>query len=265
MKTAGAAMIDPQSLSILSGVIADPRFIYAVGIAALAGLVRGFSGFGSALIYMPLVAAVYGPRIAAPTLLLIDTICSLPFAIHAMPHCNWREVTPVTIAGAVVLPLGVIALVYIDPLLLRWFISGLVLVALGTLAAGWRYHGRPTVGASLLIGALAGFGAGAVQIGAPPLLVYWLGGKNSAATVRANIMVYFIMQGVLSIVAYIYSALFTAQTVALSLLLGLPFAILLGVGARWFHGSSDQLYRRVAYIIIAVAGVISLPVFDALR
>lgn len=256
------AILDPQ---LFSDVIADPRFVYAVGIAALAGLVRGFSGFGSALIYMPLVSAVYGPRVAAPTLLLIDTICSLPFAIHAMPHCNWREVTPVTIAGVVALPLGVAALVYVDPLALRWFIAALILVALGSLAAGWRYHGKPTIGASFIVGAFAGFGAGAVQIGAPPLLVYWLGGQNSAATVRANIMVYFIMQGALTIVAYIYGALFTTQTVVLSLLLGLPFAILLAAGACWFHGTSDQLYRRVAYIIIGIAGLISLPLFDGLR
>ncbi len=36
-----------------------------MAIAALSGLVRGFSGFGSALIYMPLMAAIYDPRIAA--------------------------------------------------------------------------------------------------------------------------------------------------------------------------------------------------------
>jgi hypothetical protein len=78
-------------------------------------------------------------------------------------------------------------------------------------------------------------------------------------------MVYFIMQGTLSIVAYFYSALFTAQTVSLSVLLGVPFAILLAVGAHWFHGASDKLYRRVAYIIIAVAGLIRLPMFDGLR
>jgi uncharacterized membrane protein YcaP (DUF421 family) len=42
-------------------------------VAALAaGLARGFSGFGSALIYMPLVAAVYDPRVAAVTLLLMN-------------------------------------------------------------------------------------------------------------------------------------------------------------------------------------------------
>jgi uncharacterized membrane protein YfcA len=256
------SLLDPQ---FYAAVIADPRFPIAIGIAALAGLVRGFSGFGSALIYVPLISAVYGPRVAAPTLLLIDTISSLPFAIHAMPQCNWREVTPVTIAGAVALPLGVAALVYVDPLILRWFISALVLIAVTALAAGWRYRGRPTLAASLGVGVVAGFGGGAVQIGAPPLLVYWLGGQNSAATVRANIMVYFIMQGTLSVLAYIYGGLFTAQTLALSILFGVPFAVLLSVGARWFHGTSDQLYRRVAYIIIAVSGLISLPLFDALR
>lgn len=256
------SLLDPQ---FYAAVIADPRFPIAIGIAALAGLVRGFSGFGSALIYVPLISAVYGPRVAAPTLLLIDTISSLPFAIHAMPQCNWREVTPVTSAGAVALPLGVAALVYVDPLILRWFISALVLIAVTALAAGWRYRGRPTLAASLGVGVVAGFGGGAVQIGAPPLLVYWLGGQNSAATVRANIMVYFIMQGTLSVLAYIYGGLFTAQTLALSILFGVPFAVLLAVGARWFHGTSDQLYRRVAYIIIAVSGLISLPLFDALR
>jgi len=170
-----------------------------------------------------------------------------------------------SISGALVLPLGVAALLYVDPLLLRWLIAVLVLIALAALAAGWRYHGKPTFAASLGVGALAGFGAGAVQIGAPPLLVYWLGGQNSAVTVRANIMVYLIMQGALSMLAYFYGALFTAQAITLSLLLGVPFAVFMAVGARWFHGASDTVYRRVAYVIIAMAGLISLPLFDALR
>lgn len=258
-------MIDPQILAIFTDAVADPRFAAAVGIAALSGLVRGFSGFGSALIYMPLISALYSPRLAAPTLLLIDTICSLPFALRAVPHCNWREVTPVTIGGAVALPFGVMALLWVDPLTLRWFIAVLVLAALAALVAGWRYHGRPNHTASLGVGALAGFGAGAVQIGAPPLLVFWLGGSNSAVTVRANIMVYFIAQGALSIAMYFFSGLFNAQAIVSSLLLGLPFVVAMAGGAFWFHGASDALYRRAAYLIIAVAALVSLPVFDALR
>jgi uncharacterized membrane protein YfcA len=226
--------------SAFADAAADPRFVYAFAIATVAGLVRGFSGFGSALIYMPLISAVYGPAIGAATLLLFDTACGLPFAIHAWPQANRREVLPVSIAGAAAVPLA-------------------------ALVAGWRYHGKPTLVASLGVGALSGFGAGAVQIGAPPLLVFWLGGANSATTVRANIMVYFILQGVLSLALYFYSGLFSAQVVVLGLLFGVPFAIAMFGGAYWFHGSSDGLYRRVAYVIIAFAGLASLPIFDGLR
>ena len=259
------SMIELPSLASLYPVISEPRFAAAAIIAVMSGLIRGFTGFGSALIYIPLISAVYGPRVAVPTLLLIDTICSLPWAVKAMPACNWREVWPVAIAGTLTLPLGVALLVYVDPLWLRWFISALVLIALGVLIAGWRYQGRPTWYAAAATGAAAGIGGGAVQIAAPPLLIFWLGGQNSAATVRANIMVYFIWSGTLSIVAYAYSGLFTVQTVTLSLLFGIPFAVALGFGANWFHGTSDTLYRRVAYVIIGTAGLISLPLFDGLR
>ena len=98
------AMFEPQ---LFANAIADPRFAVALGIAVLAGAVRGFTGFGSALLYMPLISAIYGPRIAAATLLLIDTICSLPFAIKAIPDCNWREVRVVMITGVIGVPLGV--------------------------------------------------------------------------------------------------------------------------------------------------------------
>jgi len=84
-------------------------------------------------------------------------------------------------------------------------------------------------------------------------------------TVRANIMVYFIAQGALSCLMYFFSGLFSAQAIALSLLLGLPFAVALAGGAFWFHGASDALYRRAAYLIIAVAALVSLPLFDALH
>ncbi|HEY0301577.1 MAG TPA: sulfite exporter TauE/SafE family protein [Rhizomicrobium sp.] len=251
--------------SAFADAAADPRFPYAVTIATVAGLVRGFSGFGSALIYMPLISAIYSPAIAAPTILLIDTLCGLPFALHAWPQANRREVLPVAIGGAAFVPLGVLALLYVSPLTLRWFIAVLVLLAVAALATGWRYHGKPTLLASLGVGATSGFGAGAVQIGAPPLLVFWLGGKNSAATVRANIMVYFLVQGALSFVLYLYNGLFDAQTTVLSLLFGAPFAIAMFGGAYWFHGASDVLYRRIAYGIIGFAGVASLPLFDGLR
>jgi uncharacterized membrane protein YfcA len=258
-------MNSSQILALFHEAVADPRFPIALGIAALSGLVRGFSGFGSALTYVPLVSAVYSPRLAVPTLLLIDTVCGLPFLSGVFHHVNRREVATAAVGGALALPLGMLALLWVEPLYLRWFISLLVLLALFSLVSGWRYHGKPTLPASLAAGAMAGFGGGAAQIAAPPLLIFWLGGNNAAATVRANIMAYFAIQGTLSIVLYAFNGLLNAQALIAALLMGIPFIVALAAGAYFFHGTSDLLYRRTAYVIIAIAGLVSLPLFDGIR
>ena len=258
-------MNSTQILALFHEAIADPRFLVALGVAALSGLVRGFSGFGSALIYVPLISAIYTPKLAVPSLLLIDTLCGLPFLFSVLHHVNRREVITAAIAGCSLLPIGMLALLWVDPLYLRWFISLLVLFALLSLISGWRYHGKPTVPATLAAGAAAGFGGGAAQIAAPPLLIFWLGGNNSAATVRANIMAYFGIQGTMSIVLYAFNGLLNAQTLIISVLMGIPFIVFLAAGAYFFRGASDLLYRRAAYVIIAIAGLISLPLFDAFR
>jgi uncharacterized protein len=38
----------------------------------------------------------------------------------------------------------------------------------------------------------------------------------------------------------------------------------MAAGAYFFRGASDLLYRRIAYVIIAVAALVSLPLFDEL-
>jgi uncharacterized membrane protein YfcA len=252
-------------LAAFTVVVSEPRFAFAAAIALLAGLVRGFTGFGSALIYVPLIAAIYEPRVAAATILLIDTTCSLPWTMMAAPQANWRELWPVSLAATLTIPLGVALLVYVDPLILRWLICALVAVALAALISGWRYHGRPTLLASLATGAASGIGGGSVQIAAPPLLLFWLGGQNAAATIRANIMVCLQISGLVSILAYSLTGVFTLGILTLSLLVGVPFLAAIGVGARWFRGSSDTRYRRIAYVIIGIAALVSLPIFDGLR
>ena len=250
--------------ALFAAPIADYRFWIAMAIAILAGVVRGFSGFGSAQIYIPLIAAVYSPRVAAVTLLLIDTAGSAPFTVRAFGHCTWREVLPMYMAAAAAIPLGTLALLAIDPIVLRWFISILVLSLVAVLIAGWRYHGEARLPITIGVGLISGFGAGAVQIAGPPVLIYWLGAIHKAITVRANCLVYFLLLDLTSCTVYLWEGLITPRLFALSLMLGVPFFVATAVGTRLFHGASDLTYRRIAYAIIAGAAFVSIPVFDSI-
>ena len=248
--------------ALFAAAVENPRFWAALAITVVAGLVRGFSGFGSALIYIPLVAAVYSPRVAAVTLLLIDTVGAAPFTVRALTQCTWREVLPIYLAAAVAVPIGTMALLVVNPLVMRWSISVVVLLLLCVLMSGWRFHGRPNLPATVGIGLFSGFGGGAAQIAGPAVIIYWLSTSNHFHTVRANLLVYFLLLDLTLCVSYVAQGVFTPELVALALLLAAPFFATTWAGATMFHGASDLLYRRIAYVIIAIAALVSLPLFD---
>jgi uncharacterized protein len=255
-------VIDLPDSATFAAALAEPRIFAAIAVAALAGLTRGFSGFGGAMIYMPLIAAVYEPRIAAVTILLVDFLSTTPFAIPEFRRCTWREVLPLSIAMAIAVPVGTWLLIVLDPIVLRWCIALLVLSLVPILASGWRYHGAPRLPVTIGVGLFAGVSAGAVQIAGPPVILYWLSGGNTATIVRANLMVFFLLCGVALVTSYAVEGLFTAPAIALALMLGIFYLAGVGVGAYFFHGTSDRLYRKIAYVIIALAASISLPVLD---
>jgi uncharacterized membrane protein YfcA len=154
------------------------------------------------------------------------------------------------------------ALVLVDPIVLRWFIAAIVLTLLVVLVSGRRYRGKPTLPVTTGVGIIAGLGSGAVQIAGPTVIIFWLGSADTATVVRANLMVFFLLMGAITAVIYLVQGLLGADVLALSVLLGLPFMVAMWLGARWFHGASDLVYRRIAYLIIVAAAIVSLPLWD---
>jgi uncharacterized protein len=257
-------LIELPDLSTFSAVISERRFYAAVGVAALAGVVRGFSGFGSALIHVPLISAIYDPRLATVSYILMDLPCTMPFALRAIPQCHWREVLPAIIAGAIAVPLGTYVQKTSDPVVLRWAMAVLVLCFLALVITGWRYRGKPGALPASVAGFFSGFAGGAAQMSGPPLILYWLGTPGRVAVVRANLLVFFLLLGITLVVNYVAQALVTPRAIAIAMLLWPLYLMALFVGARWFHGATDTSYRRVAYIIVALAALVSLPLFDGL-
>jgi hypothetical protein len=256
--------MDLPDSSHFSAVIDDPRFVAAIAVTVLCGIVRGFSGFGSALIYIPLVSAIYEPRAAAASFLLIDFFCTIPFAVRLYSISSKKEIWPLTFAAALTIPLGALLLRVVDPVPLRWAIAAIILALVAVLVSGWRLRDAASLPLTIGVGLVSGVSGGATQLVGPFAIVYWLGSASSAAVVRANLVVFFALTGAILCVTYYWQGLFPTEIVVLSLVLAAPYVASLFAGSYFFKGSSETLYRRVAYAIVAAAALISLPVFDGL-
>ncbi|WP_338147752.1 sulfite exporter TauE/SafE family protein [Neoroseomonas terrae] len=230
-------------------------------VAAVAGLARGFSGFGAALIFIPLASALLGPRIAAPLLMLVDNVLAAPLVPAAWRQASRREVAMLTAGTLVGTPIGAWLLLHGDPLTLRWAMSGLALAMLALLVSGWRYQGKPSLPTSLGVGATAGLFSGAVQMGGPPVVAYWLGGAIPASRVRANIVLYFAASGLISAVVYLLGGLLTVEVVQQALVIGPAYGLGLLCGSRLFGLASERLFRSICFLLIAAAAVLGAPVW----
>jgi uncharacterized membrane protein YfcA len=250
----------------LSGLVpADVGINAAIAICAIAfvsGTARGFSGFGSALIFMPLASSMAAPRLVAALLLLIDFVAAAPLIPNAWKQAD-RNATAIMVFGALIgVPIGTWFLSRLEPVTTRWIISGFVFALLLLLLSGWRYRGKDHTAISVGIGGLSGFCSGLAQTGGPPIVGYWLGRPIASSIARANIVLFFGASDFFSLVSYALTGLITADSIKFSFVVGPVYAVGVWFGASLFGRASETLFRSICYALIAMAVIIGLPALD---
>nr|WP_232475170.1 sulfite exporter TauE/SafE family protein [Roseomonas rubea] len=239
-------------------VLADWRLAGAIVATIVAGVMRGYSGFGTAVILAPVYSLLWGPRAGVPIMLLMELLVSVQLLPGALKDADRRVVLPLGGAAALATPLGAWILFTADGESLRRFIGGFVLVFGLLLMSGWRYRGSRPLPLNLFVGTLAGLLKGSTGMSGPPVILYLLAGLEEAKRHRANLILFFATIAVVSVVPPLLGGLIDLP-VLLRLAVLLPImAISVPIGARLFHVIPDRLYRPFAMAVLLGAGGLAL-------
>lgn len=240
----------------------EPSLWFIFVVSLIGGVVRGYSGFGGALIVIPLAAMAMGPKVAVPLFYLFDLGSATPYGYRSVPKCKWPQILPMLIGHLAMLPLGTYLLANLDPAAVRWGMEGTVVLMLALLVSGWRYTGRPNPPLSVGVGALAGVMGAVAGISGPPIIAYWLGQKDDAATIRTNIMAYYALTSTAMDIAFLVRGFFTWQICVYAIIIWPAYAVGLWGGAKLFHRSTDRMFRVSAYVLIGIAAILGAPIMD---
>lgn len=105
-----------------------PELAGAAAIAAVAGVVRGITGFGGAMVMAPPLALLLGPVLAVPVVLALESIAATPMLVLTWREVRWPLVGPMLAAACLAAPLGSYVLVVAEPQTLRRAIAAIVVV-----------------------------------------------------------------------------------------------------------------------------------------
>ena len=225
--------------------------------ALMAGIVKGFTGFGGALVMAPLFALTLGPRETLGTVVAVNLVTA-----WQLLRPSWRDmqrdiVLPMASASAIATPLGIVAVMMLDPQAGRRVIGFGVLACGLALIGGWRRRGAPRLSGTLLVGAFGGILNGLAGIGGPPAALWLLAGQEGASRDRAGLIVYVALtQSATALLAIGTGALGLA---ALERTFWLAPLYVLGtiLGARLFTAVPEKAARQAVILLVILLGALA--------
>lgn len=230
----------------------DITTLAAVGIVTAAGLVRGTTGFGGAMLMTPVLSALLGPIPAVVTAL------ALVMFPDALPKARWRTLLYLILPAAVTVPLGGYFLLTVDPAVARKMISAVVIVFSLMLLLGFRYSGSPRVITSLALGSVVGALLGATSVGAPPVILYLMSGPDPLAVTRANLTLFVTAISVIGLIMLAAAGAIGGSLATSAMLLVVPFLLATWLGGQLFARLSDAGARRFALVLMLCLGTASI-------
>ncbi len=221
-----------------------------MAIAAVAGVIRGITGFGGSMIMTPPLALLFGPQLAVTVVLLLEAFAAAPMMRDAASKATWRLMAPMSLAACVTVPLGGYVLVHADQDVLRRAIAAIVFIFALLLLKGARYTGARGLRTSVALGAFSGIMLGATGIGGPPVILYLLSGPDPVQVTRANLTLYVVLISIAGLAMLASRGLLNAASVATTLLLAPGFFVGVIVGGRVFMRFSDRRFRQFTLVLL---------------
>lgn len=237
----------------------NPLWI-TLGVAAifLAGLTNGVSGFGFALVAVPLLILYLPPKVVVPLVTIHSAITGSVVLYEARKWLQLQKTWPLLLAGTLGVPPGSYLLTHLD---VRTFkVYGGVTITLAALAFlfGFRRPIRNERQAYGPVGLLGGLLNGSTGMGGPPVILFLTNQGMEKRIFRASLAAYFLSMNLIALPTYAWEGLLT-RTVAIYAALYLPaLALGLALGIRLARVVEEQAFRRLTLLVVLAAGLISM-------
>lgn len=209
--------------------------LVGVGVAVylLASLAQAITGFGSALVAVPLLAFAVHPVTAVVATTAVSLLLTGWGYRRERDHADGPALRTLTLTGALGIPVGLVLLVVLDARVLQLVIAAVVLALVGLLATGRRVGDG--AGTLRVAGGMSGALLSSTGMNGPPLVLALADRPPRVA--RATLQGVFCAQDLLAVAGFVLVGRFSVDAAVL------VAAGAVAVPAGWWLG--DHVFHRV--------------------
>lgn len=228
------------------------------GVICIAGVIRGYSGFGFSMVAAISLSLVFSPSEVVPVIFLLEVTASAWLLPRVIKQVDWKSLTWLFAGVLLGTPAGVYLLASLPARPMRAAIALVVMTLAVFLWTGLALRKMPGRRKTMLTGMVSGILNGATTIGGPPVILFYLSTPAGVAVSRASLIAFFFATDLLALGVCATQGLVTLKTGVLGGACITPMLIGIGVGNRFFDPSKAQAFRRKVLVLLVLLALIVL-------
>jgi len=227
-----------------------------IGIAFLAAGCQSLTGFGSALVAVPLLSLYLDAKLAVVISTLLSTAISAPLLAEVRRQVRLAKVAPLALGSVAGVPVGLLILEGVDARSLKILVAAVAIGASVILYLAPRLHfGSRNVLSSLVAGALSGLRRASTSMAGPPLVLYTLSHEKEIEDFRSALLAMFLFTSLLTVPGFIVADLVSRDALLATgvAVPGLVAGLLAGAYLR--SRVQPELFRRLVLAVLVITSV----------
>lgn len=230
--------------------------VLAFVVAGVAAVAQALTGFGSALVVVPLLTISLGPGPAVVSATVMSALLSAYAMARHRRDVAWRSMLTVSLAALLGMPLGLLALIWFSERTLTALIGGVLLLFIVVIVRG--FHLRQRSSSEAVVGFISGGLLTSTGLNGPPIVAAYQAMRLPPVTLRATLLASLCVQDVAAVCGFAAIGR-VSPVVLLVVAAGLP-GLALGwfVGNRIFARFRPHQFRWAILTMLTVSAVMAI-------
>jgi len=225
-------------------------------IVFVASFVQSFSGFGFALISIPLLSFFYPLKIAIPLGALFGLLLNSLMFIKLKKEIAFKELKPLYFGAVIGIPIGAYLLRVVETQTLKYFLSGIIFLFL--LNSTIKFYRGANVNErwGYIAGFFSGIFGGAINTNGPPVLIYFQIKTFDKNKFKGAITGFFIVTSILIVSSHIISGV-TDYFVLKNFIYFFPFVFIgFYLGNFLFDKINTVVFNKLVLVFLLIIAII---------
>jgi uncharacterized membrane protein YfcA len=230
---------------------------YAIACVFGAAVVRGYSGFGFALLAVTALSLLLPPAEIVSSIFILDVAASVHLLPRVWRDIHWRALRWLAPGCLVGTPIGVYVLAHAPAAPMTLALAVFVLTATILLVRGFALKSLPGPVVTFATGTASGVFNGSFGMSGPPVILFFFSSPAGAAAGRASMIAFFLLTDVTGLACQGWSGLISPPTLWHALYFLPVLAAGVWLGNRKFVNADPLIFRRWVLRLLMGLAVLS--------